>query len=79
MKEACFWMFTLFNKHNRNGDKIIAVKLKCRAAITHIDKKRGPPHVRRSSLADWLCSYASGSISSAGASAADSSTGASPV
>lgn len=49
---------------------IKAAKLKCRAAIMHIDKKRGPPHARRSSLADWLCGYASGSVSSAGASAA---------
>lgn len=72
-------MFTLFNKYNRDGDEIKAAKLKCRAAIMRIDKKRGPPHVRRSSLADWLYGYASGSVSSAGASVAGSSAGASPV
>ena len=72
-------MFTLFNKYNTNGDKIKAAKLKCRAAIMHIDKKRGPSHMRRSSLTDWLCGYASGSVSSAGASAAGSSAGASPI
>ena len=33
-------MFTLFNKYNRNGDKIKAAKLKCRAAIMCTDKKK---------------------------------------
>lgn len=47
-------MLTLLNEYNRNDNKIKAAKLKCRAAIMHIDKKRGPPHARRSSLADWL-------------------------
>lgn len=72
-------MFTLFNKYNRNGDKIKAAKLKCCAAFMRINKKRGPPRARRSSLTDWPCGYASGSVSSAGASAAGSSAGVSPV
>ena len=32
-------MFTLFNKYNRNGDKIKAAQFKCCAAIMYIDKK----------------------------------------
>lgn len=45
-------MFTLFNKYSKNGYKIKAAKLKCRAAIMHIDKKREPPNARRFSLTD---------------------------
>ena len=45
----------------------------------YIDKKRGPSHTRQSPLANWLCGYASGSVSSVEASASGSFTEASSV